>query len=70
MAAFAGIFPNANVIISANLLTRRPSLDGDAMRQRDRETLATIRQWLGEERFNALRPQLRAIETRLAGFVD
>ena len=55
---------------SANLLTRRPSLDGDALRQRDRENLAIILQLLGEESFNSLRPQLRAIETRLAGFVD
>lgn len=69
LATFAGIFPNANFMISQNLLTDNKTLDGGTLRQRDQAALAVVEQWLADPRFKPVQPQLATIQQRLAEFV-
>lgn len=70
LQAFAGVFPNANFMISQNLLTDNATLDGAALRQRDLKSLEVVNQWLADPRFQDLRPTLSRMQQRLQGFVS
>src|SRR5439155_9439970 len=58
LAQFAGIFPNANFMISQNLLTPTPTPDHTALVNRDAESLRVVQEWLSNPRFASLRSQL------------
>lgn len=65
---FAGIYPNANFMISANLLTQNPSLDHASLMTRDAESLRVVQAWLTDPRFANLQPALTKIMGRLQAF--
>jgi hypothetical protein len=65
---FAGVFPNANYMISQNLLTSTPTPDHAGLISRDTESLRVVQEWLSDARFSKLRPQLEKIQSRLQGF--
>jgi len=69
LQAFAGVFPNANFMISNNLLTPNTTLDNATLTQRDRASLAAVNAWLADPRFANLRPLLQTMKTRLEGFI-
>ncbi len=66
---FAGLFPNANYMISPNLLTQTQTLNHDALVSRDAASLSVVQQWLADPRFAQLRPSLEKTEVRLACYV-
>jgi len=66
---FAGLYPNANFMISHNLLTRIVTPDGTWLAARDAEALRVVRQWLEDPRFARIKPQVEAIQRRLNSFV-
>ncbi len=68
LQTFAGIYPNANFMISPNLLTQAATPDHDSLMSRDAESLAVAQQWLGDSRFANVAPELRTIIQRLQGF--
>ena len=68
LEAFAGVYPNANFMISQNLLTGNMTPDGAALRQRDSAALAVVNQWLADPRFAAIRQPLTKIQQRLEDF--
>jgi hypothetical protein len=67
---FAGLFPNANYMISNNLLTQNATPTGAELAERDRAALATVDAWLADPRFAAQRPRLEKLRTRLQTFVS
>jgi len=67
---FAGIFPNANYMISPNLLTQSQTPDHTALVSRDAASLGVMQQWLADPRFASLRPSLEKTEVRLSGYVQ
>ncbi len=69
IAAFAQIYPNANYMVSYNLLTRTATPDHETLAARDRKALEVLQGWLADPRFAQVRPQLQTIEARLAYFV-
>ena len=69
MQSFAGVFPNANYMISHNLLTTNVTPDGATLLRRDREALRVVGEWLTDPRFEELRPHLARIQARLSDFV-
>lgn len=66
---FAGVFPNANFMISQNLLTQSPELDQGEIKKRDAASLKVVQQWQGDPRFEKLQPELDKIQARLQEFV-
>lgn len=67
---FAGVYPNANFMISANLLTTT-SLPAQGDRAAcDAESLKVLNDWLTDSRFERLRPQLQQIKSRLEDFTE
>jgi hypothetical protein len=69
LSTFAGVFPNANYMISHNLVTQNPTPDGSTLARRDRDSLATVREWQADPRFSELQPFLRKMDARLTEFV-
>jgi hypothetical protein len=69
LEAFAGVFPNANFMISVNLLTQNQTPDHAALVGRDVESLRVVQQWLGDPRFAPQRPALEKMARRLQEFV-
>jgi hypothetical protein len=67
---FTGIFPNANYMISQNLLTSTATPDSAALESRDAESLRALDLWLADPRFARLQPQLRQIKQRLEAFTQ
>jgi hypothetical protein len=67
---FAGLFPNANYMISANLLTQTLTPDRTTLNRQDRRALDVVGEWLKDPRFEKLAPQLQTIRSRLEGFVN
>ena len=65
---FAGLYPNANFMVSHNLLTGSATPDHAGLTARDAEALRLVRQWLSEPRFAHRQPQLQAIQRRLEAF--
>lgn len=70
LQTFAGIFPNANFMISNNLLTANPTPSHDELAVRDRVTLQVIEGWLADPRFVDLQPHLAKMRNRLRTFVQ
>jgi hypothetical protein len=68
LQTFAGIFPNANFMISPNLLTQNTTLDHDALTSRDAQSLAVAQQWMADPRFAQVAPELQTITQRLERF--
>ena len=69
LEAFAGTFPNANYMISANLLTENRTPDHGTLATRDAESLRVVQQWMADPRFAKQRPALEKISRRLEEFV-
>lgn len=69
LETFVGIFPNANFMISPNLLTPTPTLDHAALTARDAASLQAAQEWLDDPRFVRLRPELQKTISRLQEFV-
>jgi len=67
---FVGLYPNANYMISANLLTPTSTPDHASLTRRDAESLRVVREWITDPRFAKLRPQLQKTERRLEEFVQ
>jgi hypothetical protein len=68
LQTFAGIYPNANFMISPNLLTQATTPDHDALMNLDAQSLAVAQEWLADPRFARLTPELQTITQRLEGF--
>jgi hypothetical protein len=68
--AFAGIFPNANYMISPNLLTQSQTPDRAALVSRDAESLRVVQNWITDPRFTQMLPSLQKLQVRLAGYVQ
>jgi len=68
--AFASVFPNANFMISPNLLTSSPTLDHTTLVIRDVESLRVVQEWLADPRFARLKPALQRAVQRLHEFVQ
>jgi hypothetical protein len=66
---FAATYPNANYMVSYNLLTQTRTPTGDDIVARDREALRVVQEWIGDARFANLRPQLQAMKARLEQFL-
>lgn len=69
LATFAGLYPNANFMISNNLLTTVNTPQSGQLATHDREALKIIEQWQGDPRFAHLQPLLAQIHERLGTFV-
>ena len=69
-AQFAGLFPNASYMISANLLTTDKTPNRVALLNRDAESLRVIDAWVGDARFAGIRPELDRIKIRLEQFAQ
>jgi hypothetical protein len=70
LQTFAGIYPNANYMISPNLLTPTPTPDHNSLMDRDAQSLAVAQQWMADPRFASLGPALQSITARLRNFVQ
>jgi hypothetical protein len=68
LQAFAGVYPNANFMISPNLLTQTTTLDHNTLVSLDAQSLALAQQWLADPRFGQVAPELQTIIQRLEGF--
>lgn len=66
--AFAAVFPNANRMVSNNLLTAEEPPSGAARLARDRRALTEIESWIAREDLAGVRPWLETIRRRLIGF--
>ncbi len=69
LAKFAGLYPNANMMISKNLLTPTVTPSREDIILRDREALRVAREWAADPRFAPLQAHVQAIQTRLRQFV-
>jgi len=67
--AFAGLFPNANYMVSQNLLTRTMTPDHQTLIRRDRDAFKVVDAWLADPRFDRLGPYLKQIQSKLQTFV-
>ncbi len=69
LEAFAGTFPNANFMISQNLLTQNRTTDHATLAACDAASLRVVQQWMADPRFAPQRPALEKISRRLEEFV-
>ena len=65
---FAGLFPNANYMVSQNLLTPTPTPDHAALTGRDAASLQAVQDWLADPRFANLQRPLQKVQQRLEDF--
>ena len=70
LQTFTGIYPNANYMVSPNLLTQANTPNRDSLVNRDAQSLAIAQQWMADPRFSNLQPALQKITSRLQGFVQ
>ena len=66
---FAGIYPNANYMISDNLLTEVKTPRADDLIVSDREALKVVEEWENDPRFEPILPVLDQIRGRLENFI-
>jgi hypothetical protein len=66
---FAGLYPNANYMVSQNLLTRVLTPTQAELAARDRQALAVVNEWLQDVRFAGRHRELETMRRRLEGFV-
>ena len=69
LEAMLSNFPNANFMISHNLLTVSKTLDATEIKRRDRITLDVVNTWLSDPRFSRLYPRLEGVRSKLEQFV-
>ncbi len=69
LSTFAGLYPNANYMVSYNLLTRTQTPDHASLVRKDRDALSAVESWLNDPRFEKIKPQLQTIKTRLETFM-
>jgi len=67
--SFTGVYPNANFMISPNLMTQNQTLDRGTLVSRDAESLRIVQQWLDDPRFSNRRAALQRLQLRLGDFV-
>lgn len=67
---FAGIYPNANFMVSNNLITRTITPAHDDLAAHDREALRVVEAWLADPRFATQRERIEAMRHRLRNFVQ
>lgn len=65
LRGFASVFPNANMAVSNNLLTRALTIEGGELAVRDRISFEVVSAWLKDERFQAAHEALRSILVRM-----
>ncbi|HXJ59534.1 MAG TPA: hypothetical protein VNU68_23050 [Verrucomicrobiae bacterium] len=70
LAKFAGLYPNANFMVSHNLLTKSDTPDHAWLAARDQAALQQVEAWLQDSRFERRQTQLREIQRRLRQFVQ
>lgn len=70
LQTFTGLFPNANQMISPNLLTTTATPSSGELAVCDRAALKVVESWLVDPRFARLNPQLTATRDRLRTFVQ
>lgn len=70
LTTFAGLYPNANLMISNNLLTPTITPKREELVAHDHAALETIREWQNDERFRDLKPHLETMRARLETFVQ
>jgi hypothetical protein len=66
---FAEVFPNANYMISQNLLTRPALPEPSSLVARDEAALRVVQSWLEDPRFTEARPYLEKTQRRLETLV-
>ena len=66
---FAGTFPNANFMVSQNLLTHSATPDAAWIASRDAASLRAVEQWLADPRFAHLKSSLAILRARLERIV-
>ena len=69
LQTFTGLFPNANQMVSSNLLTPTATPTPGDLAARDLAALGVVETWLADPRFAKLKPQFAAARERLRGFV-
>ena len=69
LEAFAGVFPNANMMVSHNLLTPVVTMQGTDRAAKDRAALEVVNSWLNDPAFSRSRELLRGTQARLTEFV-
>ena len=67
---FAAIYPNANYMISTNLLTKVKTPKAGEIMAHDREVLKIVEQWQTEQRFEQIDSVLAKMHERLQAFVE
>ncbi len=67
---FASVYPNANYMLSRNLLTETNPPAHSELTARDRAALDTVEAWTADPRFAGLQAQLGTIRERLRTFVQ
>jgi len=65
LRTFAGLYPNANYMVSDNLLTQVTTPDAAALARSDEQALAVVDHWMQEERFGSVRSHLEHVQRRL-----
>jgi hypothetical protein len=65
LKTFTGLYPNANFMVSQNLLTRSGAPTGTGLVQSDLAALTVLNEWLREPRFSVRYPQLEEIKRHL-----
>ncbi len=69
LAGFAGVFPNANQMVSNNLITRVATFQAADLAVQDRASLAVVNAWLSDPAFSRSHELLRSTRQRLEEFV-
>ncbi len=70
LRGFASVFPNGNIAVSDNLLTRVATINGEELALKDRASLEAVAAWLADPRFAKLEITLRQSYKRLLGFLE
>jgi hypothetical protein len=70
LRGFASVFPNRNIAVSDNLLTRVATINGEELALKDRASLEAVAAWLADPRFAKLEVMLRQSYNRLLGFLE
>jgi hypothetical protein len=70
LRGFASVFPNANVAVSNNLLTKTASINSAELAEKDRAALEIVAAWLGNPAFSRSHPMLMETYRRLKRFVN
>ena len=67
---WAGTYPNANYMMSVNLLTSPGTPDGAEIAARDQAAFQMVNAWLADARFAGMKPALQSVRARLEKFVS